>query len=62
MSEWSCYNCGKIFRSRHQFREDEQPLCLECKAKLELIEAQKGVHEAQKEYLELKKKKLQEQP
>jgi DNA-directed RNA polymerase subunit RPC12/RpoP len=52
MSEWTCHNCGRVFRSTSEFRSDEQVLCPECKAKIQVLDAQK-------EYWEIMKRKAE---
>jgi predicted nucleic acid-binding Zn ribbon protein len=52
MSEWTCHNCSRIFRSRYTFSDNELVLCPECKARIDTLKAQKEYWEAMKQKLQ----------
>lgn len=50
MGNWTCFNCGRVFRSLTEFDPSDEVLCPECRAKI-------GMFNAQKEYWETMKSK-----
>ncbi|HKZ93143.1 MAG TPA: hypothetical protein VJ249_01000 [Candidatus Bathyarchaeia archaeon] len=53
MSQWTCYNCNRLFRG--EFREGDEIICPECKARIAVLKAEKEYWEAMKKSAETKK-------